>query len=173
PTYDVLQSALVAEPAAGSNSNFNATAAPILFGDFKFYSASSGSLRLHMGNDGSYAINYNGTSLKNDAQDSPVSFVEGAVQVDPTLLNAAGGVTRFVSVPYSPVATPVTLTVTYSNGSATAAGACENGQIAIVDQSGKTCKVASSCSNPERSTITATVTDQTVSELFILMSRNG
>jgi pectate lyase len=173
PTYGVLQSALVAEPAAGSNSNFNATAAPILFGDFKFYSASSGSLRLHMGNDGSYAINYNGTSLKNDAQDSPVSFVEGAVQVDPTLLNAVGGVTRFVSVPYSPVATPVTLTVTYSNGSATAAGACENGQIAIVDQSGKTWKVASSCSNPERSTITATVTDPTVSELFILMSRNG
>lgn len=174
PTYTELQTAVASVPAANGNANFNATAAPVTFGGIKFYSASAGSLRLHLTSDSSaYAVNYNGTSAKDDTQQNPVTFIEGGVQVNPASLNLAGGVTRFVSVPYTPVATPVILNVTYSNGSATAVGACENGQIAIVDQNGKTWKVESSCSNPARTTITARVTDPTVSELFVLMSRNG
>lgn len=174
PTYTELQTAVAAAPAANNNANFNVTSAPVTFSGIKFYSASAGSLRLHLTSDSSaYAVNYNGTSAKDDTQPSPVTFVKGGVQVNPTALNLAGGVTRFVSIPYTPVATPVTLSVTYSNGSATAAGACENGQVAIVDQTGKTWEVGSSCSNPARTTLTATVTDSSVSELFILMSRNG
>lgn len=174
PTYVDLQSAVAAAPAMNNNANFNATLAPITIGGIKFYSASAGSLRLHLNSAGTeYAVNYNGTSVKDDTSGNPITFVEGSSQVNPTALNLAGGVTRFVSVPFAPVATPVTLTVTYSNGSATAPGACQNGQIAIVDQTGKTQKVATSCSNPEQSTISVTVTDATVSELFVLMSRNG
>ena len=179
PTYSELQSAVAAAPATNNNANFNATAAPVTIGGFKFYSASAGSLRLHLNSGGTeYAINYNGTSVKDDTISAPVTFVEGSSQVNPTILNAAGGVTRFVSVPFTPGTTPVTLTVTYSNGSsnynpnATPKG-CLNGQVAIVDQTGKTWKVGSSCSNPDKTTLTATITDSTVSELFILMSRNG
>lgn len=178
PTYADLQSAVAAAPAANNNANFNATVAPITIGGIKFYSASAGSLRLHLNSEGTeYAVNYNGTSAKDDTKDTPVTFVEGASQVNPTALNAAGGVTRFVSVPFSPVATPVTLKVTYSNGSgnydavATPNG-CLNGQIAIVDQSGQTRKVASSCGTTQ-STIEVTITDANISELFVLMSRNG
>ncbi len=174
PTYTELQSAVAAAPAANGNANFNLTAAPVTIGGIKFYSASAGSLRLHLNSAGTeYAINYNGTSAKDDTVAVPVTFVEGGTQVNPAALNTTGGVTRFVSVPFTPVATPVTLTVTYSNGSATAAGACQNGQVAIVDQTGKTWKVGTSCSNPAKTTLTATITDPTVSELFILMSRNG
>lgn len=178
PTYSNLQTAVVAAPAANGNANFNATSTPITIGGIKFYSASAGSLRLHLANDSSaYAVNYNGTSVKDDAQLTPVTFVEGSSQVNPTALNLAGGVTRFVSVPYTPVATPVTLDVTYSNGSGnydanTTPNGCLNGQIAIVDQNGQTRKVVSSCGTT-RSTISVTITDPGVSELFILMSRNG
>ncbi|EIK46520.1 pectin methylesterase, putative, pme8A [Cellvibrio sp. BR] len=174
PTYTDLQALVAAAPATNNNANFNATIAPVTIGGIKFYSSGSGSLRLHLNSAGTeYAVNYNGTSAKDDTSGNPVTFVEGSSQVNPTALNLAGGVTRFVSVPFTPVATPVTLTVTYSNGSATAAGACQNGQIAIVDQTGKTWKVASSCSNPAQSTVSVTITDATVSELFVLMSRNG
>lgn len=174
PTYTELQSAVAAAPVANNNANFNLTASPVTIGGIKFYSSTAGSLRLHLNSAGTeYAINYNGTSAKDDTTVSPVTFVEGGTQVNPTALNVAGGVTRFISVPFTPVSTPVTLTVTYSNGSATAAGACQNGQVAIVDQTGKTWKVGTSCSNPNKTTLTATITDPTVSELFILMSRNG
>ncbi|MDO8344907.1 MAG: pectinesterase family protein [Cellvibrio sp.] len=174
PTYTDLQAAVAAAPAANANANFNVTATPITVGEIKFYSSTAGSLRLHLNSAGTeYAINYNGTSAKDDTAGTPVTFVEGGIQVNPTALNSAGGVTRFISVPFTPSALPITLTVTYSNGSATAPGACQNGQVAIVDQNGKTWKVGSSCSNPNRTTLTATVTDPAVSELFILMSRNG
>jgi len=174
PTYIDLQAAVVAAPVANANSNFNITATPITIGGIKFYSATAGSLRLHLNSAGTeYAINYNGTSAKDDTAGTPVTFVEGGNQVNPAALNSAGGVTRFISVPFTPSAAPITLTVTYSNGSATAPGACQNGQVAIVDQNGKTWKVGSSCSNPNKTTLTATVTDPAVSELFILMSRNG
>ncbi len=174
PTYTELQSAVVAAPATNNNANFNLTASPVTIGGIKFYSSTAGSLRLHLNSAGTeYAVNYNGTSAKDDTVAAPVTFAEGGTQVNPSALNTAGGVTRFISVPFTPVATPVTLTVTYSNGSATAAGACQNGQVAIVDQTGKTWKVGTSCSNPAKTTLTATITDPTVSELFILMSRNG
>ncbi len=159
------------------NYPFNATATPINVGGLNLYSASSGSLRLYEAGVTAYGINYNGTSLKNDTESTPVTFVEGSSQVIPTLLNAAGGVSRYVSVPFTPVTTPVTLTVSYSNASnnydaiATPKG-CLNGQVAIVDQSGKTRKVVSSCGTG-LSTFSVTITDSTVSELFILMSRNG
>jgi len=178
PTYTELQTAVAAAPSVNGNSNFNLTAAPVSFGGINFYSVSAGSLRLHLASDGtSYAVNYNGSSLKDETKDDPITFVEGSAQVNPTLRNVGNGVTRFVSVPYTPVATPVILKVTYSNGSGNyAAGTndngCLNGQIAIVDQTGKTLKVASSCGTTQ-STITATVTDASVSELFVLMSRNG
>lgn len=174
PTYTGLQAAVVAAPVANNNANFNVTATPITVGGIKFYSSTAGSLRLHLNSAGTeYAINYNGTSAKDDTAGAPVTFVEGGTQVNPTALNSAGGVTRFISVPFTPSALPITLTVNYSNGSATAPGACQNGQVAIVDQNGKTWKVGSSCSNPNKTTLTATITDPTVSELFILMSRNG
>ncbi|MDR7088867.1 pectinesterase family protein [Cellvibrio fibrivorans] len=174
PTFAALQSAVAAAPAANANANFNVTATPITIDGITFYSATAGSLRLHLNSAGTeYAINYNGTSVKDDTAGTPVTFVEGGNQVNPTALNIGGGVTRFISVPFTPSALPITLTVTYSNGSATAPGACQNGQVAIVDQNGKTWKVGSSCSNPNKTTLTATITDPTVSELFILMSRNG
>jgi pectate lyase len=178
PTYADFQSVVAAAPAINNNANFNATVAPITIGGIKFYSASAGSLRLHLNSAGTeYAVNYNGTSVKDDIENAPVTFVEGSSQVNPGELNAAGGVTRFVSVPVSPSATPLTLTVTYSNGSGnydaviTPKG-CLNGQIAIVDQAGKTLKVASACGTT-KSTISLTITDSSVSELFVLMSRNG
>ena len=154
---------------ASGNYPFNATATPISVGDFNFYSVSSGSLRLHETSAPLYAINYNGSSLKDDTTGTPVTLVEGTSgQVDPKILNAAGGVTRYVSIPYAATANPVTVKITYSNAS----GSCANGQIALVDQNTKTWKVASACGTTN-SVMEATVTDATVTELFILMSRNG
>ncbi|UUA71570.1 pectate lyase family protein [Cellvibrio sp. QJXJ] len=172
PSHTELASAVVSQPGANENTNFNATAStPIKIGDFNFQSSGAGNLRLHLNGAGTdYAINYNGSSLRTE----PTTLVEGTSgQVNPTLLSGATGVSRYVSYAFAPSSNPITMTVTYSNASATAAGACQNGQIAIVDQTGKTWKVASSCSNPEQSTVSVTIADATVSELFILMSRNG
>ena len=180
PSYDALASAVASAPAANSNANFNATLSPITIGDFKFYSSGSGSLRLHLNAAGdAYAVNYNGTALKDDSTAAPVTLVEGTSgQVNPTTLNAAGGVTRFVSYPLTTSSNGLSVTVTYTNGSGnydavTAPNGCLNGQIALVDQSGKTWKVASSCGNSVQNTITATITDNSVTELYVLMSRNG
>jgi pectate lyase len=128
-------------------------------------------LRLHLNSAGTdYAINYNGSSLRTE----PTTLVEGTSgQVNPALLSGTTGVSRYVSYAFTPSDNPITMTVTYSNASATAPSACQNGQVAIVDQTGKTWKVASSCSNPEQSTISVTITDATVSELFVLMTRAG
>lgn len=177
PTYTDFASAVVAQPATNSNANFNATAsAPVKIGDFNFQSSGAGNLRLHLNSAGTdYAINYNGSSLRTE----PTTLVEGTSgQVDPTLLSGATGVSRYVSYTFAPSSDPITMTVTYSNASANydatiAPSGCLNGQIAIVDQNGKAWKVASACSNPAQSTLMATITDPTVSELFILMSRAG
>jgi pectate lyase len=160
---------------ASGNYPFNVTADPISVNGFNFFSGSAASLRLHETSDSVYAINYNGSSLRTE----PTTLVEGTSgQVNPKQLSGAGGVSRFVSYPFTPTSNPITFKVTYSNASANydataTPNGCLNGQIAIVDQSGKTWKVASACSNPEQSTITAIITDPTVSELFVLMSRNG
>ncbi|HSC66168.1 MAG TPA: pectinesterase family protein, partial [Cellvibrio sp.] len=89
PTYEDLQTAVAAAPVSGSNSSFNATPAPVTIGGVKFYSSTAGSLRLHLATDGTYAVNYNGTSVKSDTTAAPVTFVEGASQVNPALLNVA------------------------------------------------------------------------------------
>lgn len=180
PTYDALQAAVASAPTANTNVNFNVTASPVAVGGIKLYSATAGSLRLHYNSGGTaYAINYNGTSLKSDTPTEnavngtgPVVLVEGTSgQVNPALLNQAGGVTRFVSVPVTAGPDPIALDITYSNGSATGASGCQNGQIAIVDQSGKTWKVASACGTTQQ-VLSATINDATVTELFILMTRN-
>jgi hypothetical protein len=96
-------------------------------------------------------------------------MVEGTSgQVDPKILNGTGGVTRYVSIPVAASTTPVTVKITYSNAS----GSCVNGQIALVDQNTKAWKVASACGTTN-SVMEVTVTDATVTELFILMNRNG
>lgn len=178
PTYTELQSAVAANPAANTNANFNVTAAPLTFGGIKLYSASAGSLRLHFNAAGTaYAVNYNGTALKSDATATPVVLVEGTSgQVDPTSLNLAGGVTRFVSVPVVASTDPLTLAVTYSNASnnydaSSNPTGCLNGQIAIVDQTGKTWKVGSACGTTQQ-TLSATISDASVTELYVLMTRN-
>lgn len=101
--------------------------------------------------------------------DNGPAFVEGTTTVNPNTLNAAGGVSRYISVPYTARSTPVTVTVTYTNSSSTS---CVNGQIAIVDKAGKAVKVASGCGSTNQ-TVTATVTDPVNTELFILYGRNG
>ncbi|PUA27784.1 MAG: hypothetical protein B0W54_14725 [Cellvibrio sp. 79] len=180
PTYNELQSAVASAPAANTNVNFNVTATPVTVGGIKLYSATAGSLRLHYNSGGTaYAINYNGTSLKSDTPTkdttngtAPVVLVEGTSgQVNPASLNSAGGVTRFVSVPVTAGTDPITLDITYSNGSATGASGCQNGQIAIVDQNGKTWKVASACGTTQQ-VLSTTITDANVTELFVLMTRN-
>lgn len=154
---------------ASGNYPFTTTAEPITIGDFKFYSSTDGSLRLHETSAPLYAINYNGTSLKDDSTSAPVVLVEGTSgQVDPKIRNGAGGVTRYVSIPFAGTADPVTVKVTYSNAS----GSCVNGQVALVDQNTKTWKVASACGTTN-STMETTIADATVTELFILMTRSG
>lgn len=164
PAYSELQTAVASDPAAGGNANFTGNAVPYSIGGFNFYSPSDGRLRLH--NSGTaYAINFNGSSIP----DEPLILVEGTSgQVDPTKLNASGGVSRYVSVPYAATPNPVTLTITYSNSSSS----CVNGQIAVLDQTGKTHKVASACGSSQ-SVLTVTVTDPNVTELFILNTRSG
>ena len=178
PTYSDLQAAVASQPAINGNANLNATAAPISVGAVRLYSASAGSLRLHYNSAGTaYAINYNGTALKSDTSATPVVLAEGTSgQVDPTSLNQAGGVTRFVSVPVAASSDSLSLTVTYSNASgnydaSTTPNGCLNGQIAIVDQAGKTWKVASACGTAQQ-TLTATLSDPSVTELYVLMTRN-
>lgn len=178
PTYTDLQAAVVSGPAANANANFNATAAPLTIGGVKLYSVGAGNLRLHLNSAGTaYAINYNGTALKSDTAGTPVVLVEGTSgQVSPTSLNATGGVTRFVSVPVEASADPLTLAVTYSNASnnydaGTNPTGCLNGQIAVVDQAGKTWKVASACGTTPQ-TLSVTISDANVTELFLLMTRN-
>ena len=177
PTYADLQTAVLSDPAAGASINFNAIATPQSFGSIKLYSAGAGNLRLHKNSAGTaYAINYNGTSLRSDSTSTPVTLVEGTSgQVDPTALNQAGGVSRFISVPVAASSDPVTLAVTYSNGSgnydaSTNPNGCLNGQVAIVDQTGKTWKVASACGTAEQ-TMSVTITDNSVTELYVLMTR--
>jgi len=164
PVYAGFEAAVATDPASGANVNFTGNAAPYSIAGFNYYSPSDGRLRLH--NSGTaYAINFNGSSTP----DEPLTLVEGTSgQVDPKILNASGGVSRYVSVPYTATANPVTLSVTYSNSSSS----CVNGQIAIVDQNGKTWKVASACGSAQ-SVVTVTVTDPTVTELFILNTRSG
>lgn len=176
PTYEDFAAVVAAQPAAGSNANFNANASAFAIGNFNFYSSGAGSLRLHLTADSSaYAINYNGSSLRTE----PTKFVEGSSgQVNPTQLTGAGGVSRYVSYPVVSSSDALTFTVTYTNGSAdydvvNNQNGCLNGQIAIVDQTGKAWKVASSCGNTTPSTITATISDPNVTELYVLMSRNG
>jgi pectate lyase len=178
PTYADLQAAVVSGPAANANASFNATAAPLAIGGVKLYSVGAGNLRLHLNSAGTaYAINYNGTALKSDTAGTPVVLVEGTSgQVSPTSLNATGGVTRFVSVPVEASADPLTLAVTYSNASnnydaGTNPTGCLNGQIAVVDQTGKTWKVASACGTTPQ-TLSVTISDASVTELFLLMTRN-
>ncbi len=178
PSYTELQSAVAAAPALNSNANFNATISPLGFSNIKLYSSGLGNLRLHLNSGGTaYAINYNGTALKSDSNATPVVLVEGTSgQVDPTSLNASGGVTRFLSVPVTASSDTLTLTVTYSNASnnydaSTQPNGCLNGQIALVDQMGKTWKVASACGTGQ-STISATISDANVTELYVLMTRN-
>lgn len=149
---------------ASGNYPFNANAAPITVSGLNFYSPSAGSLRLHETAGLAYAINYNGTSFKSD-----VVMVEGTSgQVDPKILNGVGGVTRYVSIPVVASNLPLTVKITYSNAS----GSCVNGQIALVDQNTKAWKVASACGTTN-STLEVTLADATVTELFILMNRNG
>lgn len=149
---------------ASGNYPFNANTAPITVSGLNFYSPSSGSLRLHETAGLAYAINYNGTSFKSD-----VVMVEGTSgQVDPKILNGTGGVTRYVSIPVVASNLPLTVKITYSNAS----GSCVNGQIALVDQNTKAWKVASACGTTN-STLDVTLADATVTELFILMNRNG
>lgn len=149
---------------ASGNYPFNANAAPVAVSGLNFYSPSAGSLRLHEASGPVYAINYNGTSFKSD-----VVMVEGTSgQVDPKILNGTGGVTRYVSIPVAASNLPLTVKITYSNAS----GSCVNGQISLVDQNTKAWKVASACGTGN-STLEVTLTDATVTELFILMSRNG
>jgi len=149
---------------ASGNYPFNANAAPVAVSGLNFYSPSAGSLRLHEASGPVYAINYNGTSFKSD-----VVMVEGTSgQVDPKILNATGGVTRYVSIPVAASSLPLTVKITYSNASAS----CVNGQISLVDQNTKAWKVASACGTTN-SILEVTLTDETVTELFILMSRNG
>jgi pectate lyase len=164
PVYAGFESAVATDPASGANVNFTGNAVPYSIGGFNYYSPSDGRLRLH--NSGTaYAINFNGSSLP----DEPLTLVEGTSgQVDPTLLNSSGGVSRYVSVPYAATPNPVTLAITYSNSS----GSCVNGQIAVLDQNGKTHKVASACGSSQ-SVLTVTVTDPNVTELFILNTRSG
>ncbi|WP_246841618.1 pectinesterase family protein [Cellvibrio sp. PSBB023] len=164
PNYADLQTAVASDPATGANVNFTGNVAPYSLAGFNFYSPSDGRLRLH--NSGTaYAINYNGSSLPNE----PLTLVEGTSgQVDPKLLNVSGGVSRYVSVAYVATPNPVTLTVVYSNSSSS----CVNGQIAVLDQTGKTHKVASACGT-EQSVMSVTVTDPNVTELFILNTRSG
>ncbi len=97
-------------------------------------------------------------------------------QVNPTSLNLAGGVTRFVSVPVAASADPLTLAVTYSNASnnydaSTNPTGCLNGQIAVVDQTGKTWKLGSACGTAQQ-TLSVTISDASVTELYVLMTRN-
>ncbi|MFC3114820.1 pectinesterase family protein [Cellvibrio fontiphilus] len=149
---------------ASGNYPFNANPAPFTVSGLNFYSPTSGSLRLHEASGPVYAINYNGTSFKSD-----VVMVEGTSgQVDPKILNGTGGVTRYVSIPVAPSALPITVKITYSNAS----GSCVNGQIALVDQNTKAWKVASACGT-SNSVMEVTLSDETVTELFILMNRNG
>lgn len=165
PTYAALSAAVVSSPAANANANFNATATPVSVAGLNYYSASAGGLRLFYDATGtSYSINYNGSAFKTD-----VVMVEGTSgQVNPLGLNTAGGVTRYVSVPFAASASPVTLKVSFSNSATT----CVNGQIAIVDQNSKTWKVASACGTGT-TTLSVTLTDSSVTELFVLMNRNG
>lgn len=148
---------------SSGNYPFNATTTPVAIDGFNFYSSGSGSLRLNeAATTGPWSINYNGTSLKTE-----VALVEGQTNVNPTALNAAGGVTRYMSIPYLATSNPVTVTITYTNSSAS----CSLGQIAIVDKTGKAIKVGSACGTTNQS-ISATVTDPTNTELFILYTRN-
>ncbi|OZY87564.1 hypothetical protein CBP51_11510 [Cellvibrio mixtus] len=167
PTHAELTSAVVSQPAANENANFNATAStPIKIGDFNFQSSGAGNLRLHLNSAGTdYAINYNGSSLRTE----PTTLVEGTSgQVDPTLLSGATGVSRYVSYSFAPSSDPLTLRVTHSNGS----DSCVNGQIAVIDQNGKAWKVDSACGTTPK-ILEVTITDASVNQLFILMSRAG
>ncbi len=167
PTYTEFVSAVVSQPAANENANFNATAStPIKIGDFNFQSSGAGNLRLHLNSAGTdYAINFNGSSLRTE----PTTLVEGTSgQVDPTLLSGATGVSRYVSYSFAPSSDPLTLRVTHSNGS----DSCVNGQIAVIDQNGKAWKVDSACGTTPK-ILEVTITDASVNQLFILMSRAG
>jgi pectate lyase len=168
PNYTDLQALVASNPVANASSNFNATAAPVTAAGLKFYSATAGSLRLFLNSAGTaYAINFNGTAVKLDSNTNLIELIEGTSgQVNPLLLNVDGGVTRFVSVPLVASSNPVTLSLQFTNSST-----CTAGQIAIVDNNGKAWKVAPSCVGSTLTSISTTVQDPTVTELYVLMVR--
>lgn len=148
-----------------------------------FYSPTAGALRLNeaAATTGPWAINFNGTSLKTAVD--VLGIGSGQVTTD---LSTGTGLTRYMSVPFT-AAPSVTLVVEYSNsttgaydGTSVGGKVYGNGQVAIIDKSGKVLAVQSACAFDagktnavaDKQTISATVTDGTTNELFIIYNRS-
>lgn len=151
---------------AGSNTNVLATSSPVALDFIKFYSKGDGNLRLNNAN-GVLSINYNGESFS-PALTAGTAVAKGDDVSDRNL-------TRYVSVPVQ-ISTPIQLSIDFVNASAnkdeSTPNGCEAGRIVLIDQRGLVLDSHSSCGQ-STTTFTSRVTDTSVTEIFITMSRLG
>lgn len=166
-TTSVPTSLLAAAPAAG-NTNFSATASPVSALGLIFYSRDAGRLRYSINNDKG-SINYNGASFQSDltaATDVSVG----------TQLTQFSNLIRYIAIPVTVTASSVDIVLNYANASKDYSEAelngCLNGLVILTDQVGRVLKTASACGVDYRD-MTLRVTDETVTHVYVLMTRAG
>lgn len=165
-SYDFFAPYIAGSTTPSLAQGFSATTAPVAVAPIRFYSKSAAALKLYQASGAipTFAVNYNGEGFKT-ALTSPL--VEGAkVDVSPST-----SLTRFISMPYSPVAASVTATATYTYAQSTG-NTCNVAQIALVKADGTILKAATVCSATSgKATISATFTDPVNTEVYVLFTR--
>lgn len=165
PSLDLFAPYVV--PTTGTSWDFYATTSePVVLPPVRFFSGGTTNGRLQLKSiSGAYAVYYNGSSFPSGQG----AIAEGAV-VDLTRTTMQ----RYLSLPYRPIAGPVTITASISNGST---AKCINGQLLLVKADGTVFKAiggtgSAACSGTQ-STVTATLTDPANTEVYVLYNRAG
>jgi hypothetical protein len=161
PTQDFFAPYL--DPADATS--FLATTAPVVKAPIRFFSTGKANLKMYQASSGATGVLYNGDSFKTSAANL---FADGGT-VDLTLKTS---LTRFVSMPYSRVAVPVTAAVTYAYVPPNP-NTCKTAQLLLVDAAGKILKAQNVCGDTTPTTLSVSFTDPTNTEVHVLFSRGS
>jgi hypothetical protein len=171
PTYAMFSSPTnyfleTADPAVAAYDQFNgmgSTVASVPPVNIFSGGTSAGKLRLYKQADGVYTVYYNGNTVA--AADISGGVIAG---MSPTT-SSSGGLQRYVSIPYTATARPVTATASFTYQGT----ACTTGHVMLVKSNGTILadQVACSATGSTPSTITATFTDASSTQVFFVFSR--
>ncbi len=158
PTFSAVSAQIaVSDPAANGNADFPAMTAAAIVDGIELFSPSSKNLRLYKHEtDGTYAINFNGSSLATLGDVGTVVDVSGNF--------------RYIAAAAVSNGDEVRVTYTYT-GSGSCTANCATSRIALVDAGGNV--LASKANLPDltgEDTISATATS--AGKMYVLFSRN-